>query len=92
MGRRRSGAGDAALLDGSPRGNDRRSPSGDDGVANVAGVVALVRDEHLRGGERIDAQQVEALVVGDLAAADLGLHGQAVSVGDQMDFRREATL
>ncbi len=58
----------------------------------MVGVVALVRDEHPRGGERIDAQQVEAFVVGDFAAADFSLHRQAVSVGDQVDFRRKAAL
>ena len=72
-------------------GNDRRSAVDCDGVANMVGVVALVRDEHFRGRERINAQQVEAFVVGDLASADLRFHQQTVGVGDQVDFRRDAT-
>ena len=75
-----------------PSGNDPRSALGGDGVADLIGVVSLVGDEDFRRWEGIKAQQVEALVVGDFAAADLSLHRQAVSVGDQMDFRREATF
>ena len=49
-----------------------------------------------RSGEWILAraipQQVEPFLIRDLTATDLRLHREAMRVGGQMDFRREATF
>lgn len=63
-----------------------------DSVANMIAVIASVGQEHAGGGQIIIDQRIKALEVGDLAAGYGRPDREAVSVGNEVDFGREATF
>ena len=75
-----------------PSGNDGRSATLFDVVADVIGIITTIRDKDLGLGQIGIDQDVIALVVRDLAACDLRPDRQAPGIGDQMNLGREATF
>ena len=55
-------------------------------------VITAVCQEHASRWQVIIDQNIEALEVGDLAAGYLRPDREAVSVGNEVDFGREATF
>jgi hypothetical protein len=58
----------------------------------MVAVVAPVGQEHASRRQIIVDQRIEALEVGDLAAGYFRPDREAVSVGNEVDFGREATF
>jgi hypothetical protein len=61
-------------------------------VPDRIGVIALVGHQHLGGRQIGVAQGVVSRIVRDLARRQFGLHRQAVTIGPEVDFGREATF
>lgn len=61
-------------------------------IANVIGIVSLVGNQDARTRLGIAHHEVEALVVRDFAAGDLCADREALCVGAEVDFGREATF
>lgn len=90
------GVGDAVDADGllsiGLAGDDRRSAALADHVADAVAVISLVGDDHLGRWQVLVDEGVEALEVGDLAAAHLRPDREAVSVGNEVNLGRETTF
>ena len=63
-----------------------------DRVADMVAVIAPVGQEHASGWQIIIHQRIEALEVGDFAASYFRPDREAESVGNEVDFGREATF
>lgn len=70
----------------------RRSATQCNGFADMIAVIAPVGQEYARGWQIIIDQRIEALEVGDLAAGCFRPDREAVSVGNEVNFGREATF
>ena len=75
-----------------PARNDRNSTLAGDGFANMVRVIAAIGEEYFRWRQVSIRQQVKALIVGNFTSADLSLHGQTKTIGDQMYLGRETTF
>ena len=73
-------------------GDDRRPAARFDGGADMVAVIAPVGQEHASGWQIIIHQRIEALEVGDFAASYFRPDREAESVGNEVDFGREATF
>ena len=60
--------------------------------ADMITVMTAICQEHAGCRQIIIDQNIEALEVGDLAAGYFRPNRQAVSVGNELDFGREATF
>ena len=60
--------------------------------ADVITVITAICQEHASSWQLIIDQNIEALKVGDLAAGYFRPDREAVSVGNEVDFGREATF
>ena len=74
------------------RGNDGDASVLLNNIANVIGIVSLVGNQDARARLGIAHYEVEALIVRDFAAGDLCPDREALCVGAEMDFGREATF
>lgn len=70
----------------------RRSVTLCDGASDMIAVIASVGQEHASLGQIIVDQCIEAFEVGDLTAGYFRPDREAVSVGNEVDFGREATF
>ena len=70
----------------------RRSAALGDRFADVVAVITPVGQEHMGRRQIIIDQRIEAFEVGDLAAGHFRPDREAVSVGNEVDFGREATF
>jgi len=63
-----------------------------DHASDVVAVIASVGEEHASDRQIIIDQRIEALEVGDFTAGHFRPDRQAVSIGNEVDFGREATF
>ena len=75
-----------------PSGDDWSATTPGNYTANVIAVVATVGDEHSGLGKIVIDERVEPFEVGDFATTYLRPDRQSVSVGNEVDFGREATF
>jgi hypothetical protein len=73
-------------------GYDRGAPALSDDRTDVIAVVAPVGDEHSGFGQIGIDQRIEPFEVGHFTTAYLRPDRQSVSVGNEVDLGREATL
>ena len=71
--------------------DDGRAAALFDVIPDAVGVVATIRQQHLRGRAALH-HRIVALVVRDLSAGDLDRHGQTATVGSEVNLAREATF
>jgi hypothetical protein len=73
-------------------GNDRCSATPGNHLPDVIAVIAAVGNEHPGRRKVVIHEHVEAFEVGDFTTAYLRPDRQSVSVGNEVDFGREATF
>ncbi len=61
-------------------------------IANVIGIISLVGNQDARPRLGIAHHEVEALIVRDFTAGDFCPDREALCVGAEMDFGREAAF
>jgi hypothetical protein len=90
------GIGDAIYLDGcfaiDLARDDRRSTTAGNPIANVITVISAIGQKDLCCRKVFIDQCVKTLVIADFAAGYLRPDRQSVSVGNEVDLGREATL
>ncbi len=69
-----------------------RSATISNGASDMVAVITPVGQEHASHRQIIIHQSIEAFEVGDLAAGYFRPDREAVSVGNEVDFGREATF
>lgn len=77
-------------LAGFAHGNDSRAAAGLDIIADAIGIITPIGQQDLRFGPAFH-HRIVTLVVRDLTAGDLSLHGQTAAIGAEVNLAREAT-